>query len=60
MLQKMNEKLVSGGQQLEQKEAEQLKAKREYQKKLKEERKKAQKLLEEKQEKENRLISAET
>lgn len=42
------------------KEAEQLKAKREYQKRLKEERKKAQRLLEEKLEKENKLISAET
>lgn len=44
MLSDMNNKLVSGGQQLQEKEAEQLAAKREYQKKLKEQRRKAQKL----------------
>ena len=38
----MNSKLVSGGQLIQEKEAEQLAAKREYQRKLKEQRKKAQ------------------
>lgn len=56
MLSELNSKLVSGGQHLQEKEAEQLKAKREYQKKLKEQRKKAQRLQEEKAEKENQLL----
>lgn len=58
MLQELNNKLVSGGQHLQEKEAEKLAAKREYQKKLKEQRKKAQKLQEEKLENENALINA--
>ena len=58
MLKELNNKLVSGGQQLQEKEAEQLAAQREYQKKIKEQRRKAEKLREEKIANENALISA--
>ena len=58
MLQDMQDKLVSGGQQLDQKEAEQLAAQREYQAKIKEQRKKAKRLLEEKKLQEDALMNA--
>jgi hypothetical protein len=58
MLKELNNKLVSGGQQLQEKEAEQLAAQREYQKKIKEQRRKAEKLREEKIANENALITA--
>lgn len=58
MLQELNNKLVHGGQRLQEKEAEQLAAKREYQRKLKEQRKKAQRLQEEKVANENALSDA--
>lgn len=54
----MNSKLVSGGQLIQEKEAEQLAAKREYQRKLKEQRLKAKQLKEDKVQNENALINA--
>lgn len=54
----MQNKLVSGGQQLEKYEAEQLAAKREYQQKLKEQRKIAKKLEEDKRKQDEELLNA--
>lgn len=52
----MEMKLVNGGQALEEKEKEQSKAYREYQKKLKIQRKKQKQLLEEKRRKEEEMV----
>ena len=58
LLQNKCYKNLTGGQHLQEKEAEKLAAKREYQKKLKKQREKAKKLEEEKLENENALINA--
>lgn len=58
MLTQLNNKLVSGGEQLEQKEAEHIRAQREYQEKIKEQRSKAEKLRIEKEKREQDLMQA--
>lgn len=57
MIREMEQKLVNGGQALEDKEKEQARAYREYQQKIKAEKKQKKKILEEKRKKEEEMLN---